>query len=68
MVRWPLAFPFCALDFWFLWQIVKLLVAHGPMVSPWRKCAGTAFRETVMVTNGFFAEPVRWQMVTFFGY
>ncbi|HEV2711883.1 MAG TPA: hypothetical protein VGU26_02210 [Gaiellaceae bacterium] len=31
---------------------------HGPIVSPWRRCAGTAFRDTVIVTNGFFCECV----------
>jgi len=37
---------------------------HGPIVSPWRRCAGTAFWLTVIVTDGFFVEPVRWQIVT----
>jgi hypothetical protein len=46
------------------------LVAHGqaPMVSPCARCAGTAFRETVIVTNGFVAECVWWQITTFSGY
>src|SRR5439155_1641023 len=38
---------------------------QAPIVSPWRRCAGTAFRLTVIVTNGFVLEPVWWQIVTF---
>ena len=64
----PLALPLCAFDFWFLWQMVKLWPAQGPMVSPWRRCARRAFRETLIVTAGFFCDPVRWQIVTFSGY
>jgi hypothetical protein len=40
---------------------------HGPVVSPWRRCAGTALSETVIVTKGFFFECVWWQSVTFCG-
>jgi hypothetical protein len=29
---------------------------HGPSVSLWRRWAGSAFRETVIVTKGFFLE------------
>lgn len=41
---------------------------HGPILSPWPRWAGRAFRETMIVTNGFFLECVRWQIVTFLGY
>jgi hypothetical protein len=41
---------------------------HGPIASPWPRWAGRAFRETMIVTNGFFLECVRWQIVTFLGY
>ena len=55
----PFAFPFeLGFDF--------EPAGQGPIVSPWRKCAGTAFWLTVIVTNGFVFEPVRWQIVTFF--
>jgi hypothetical protein len=37
---------------------------HAPIVSPWRRCAATALWPTVIVTNGFFAECVWWQIVT----
>jgi hypothetical protein len=33
-------------------------LGHGPIVSPWRRWAGSALRETVIVTNGFFCECV----------
>jgi hypothetical protein len=51
-------------------RVLTALVAHGhgPTVSPCARCAGTAFRETVIVTDGFVAECVRWQMTTFFSY
>ena len=51
-------------------RVSQPLVAHGhgPMVSPCSRCAGRAFRETVIVTNGFVAECVWWQIVTFSGY
>ena len=29
-------------------------VVHGPGVSPWRRCAGTALRLTLTDTCGFF--------------
>ena len=32
-----------------------------------RTCASTALALTVIVTNGFDFDPVRWQIVTFFG-
>ena len=32
---------------------------QGPIVSPCRRCAGTAFWLTVIVTNGLLFEPVR---------
>ena len=35
--------------------------------SPWRVCAGTAFRLTEISTQGLRSECVRWQRVTFFG-
>src|SRR5262245_77848 len=38
---------------------------QGPIVSPCLRCAGTACCDTVIVTNGFFAEWVWWQIVTF---
>jgi hypothetical protein len=38
---------------------------QAPIVSPWRRCAGTAFWLTVIVTNGFVFEPVWWQIVAF---
>jgi hypothetical protein len=52
----------------FLAFVLTDVVGHGPIVSPWRRCAGSALRETVIVTDGFFFECVRWQIVTFFGY
>jgi hypothetical protein len=36
-----------------------------PMMSPWARCAGTAFSDTSMKTHGLRLEPVRWQMPTF---
>jgi hypothetical protein len=44
------------------------VVEQGPIVSPWRRWAGRAFRETVIVTNGCFAECVWWQIVTLLAY
>jgi hypothetical protein len=41
-----------------------VVVGHGPIVSPWRMCAGSAELLTVIVTRGFFAECVWWQIVT----
>src|SRR6185437_2944447 len=40
-------------------------VEQGPTVSPCPRCAGSAFCETVIVTNGFVFEWVWWQIVTF---
>lgn len=57
-----LAFGFAGFDFDF--DLLFDPAGHGPIVSPWRRCAGTAFWLTVIVTDGFFAEPVRWQIVT----
>jgi hypothetical protein len=37
-------------------------------LSPWRRCAGTALELTVIVTPGFFAAFVRWQIVTLYWY
>jgi hypothetical protein len=36
-----------------------------PMMSPWARCAGTAFSDTSMKTQGLLLEPVRWQIPTF---
>ena len=36
-----------------------LLGGHGPRVSPWARCAGTAFWLTSSVTYGFLFDPVR---------
>ena len=38
---------------------VKVADWHGPRASPWRRWAGTARRETRIVTNGCFFECVR---------
>ena len=37
-------------------------------MSPCARCAGTACSETAIVTNGFVADRVWWQIVTFNGY
>ena len=37
---------------------VVVVVPHAPIVSPCAMCAGRAFTLTVIVTNGFDAEPV----------
>lgn len=37
-------------------------------MSPCARWAGTAFSLTVIVTVGFFFEPVWWQIVTFLPY
>ena len=37
-------------------------------MSPCARCAGTAFRETLIVTNGFVVECVWWQITTFSSY
>lgn len=44
-------FPFDAVAF-----LAFEPAGHGPSVSPWRRWAGSAFRETVIVTKGFFVE------------
>src|SRR5215212_8356858 len=49
----PLTFLVLALT-----QRVKVAPEHGPTVSPWRRCAFSAFCETRIVTNGFFLECV----------
>jgi len=41
-------------------------VGHGPSLSPRRRCAFTALPPTVIVTKRF--DPVRWHIVTFFGF
>ena len=42
-----------------------VVVPHAPIVSPCAACAGHALTLTVIVTDGFVAECVRWQIVTF---
>ena len=42
-----------------------VLVPHAPIVSPCAACAGQACTLIVIVTDGFVAEAVRWQIVTF---
>jgi hypothetical protein len=42
----------------------RLPYGQGPIVSPCAKCAGSACASTVIVTNGFVAEWVWWQIVT----
>jgi hypothetical protein len=37
---------------------VDATCGHGPTVSPWRMCAGSAFFATMIVTKGFFFECV----------
>ena len=37
---------------------VVVVVPHAAIVSPCARCAGSAFTLTVIVTNGFDAEPV----------
>ena len=41
-------------------------VGHRPSLSPRRKCPFTALPPTVIVTRRF--DPVRWHIVTFFGF
>jgi hypothetical protein len=41
---------------------------QAPIVSPCRMCAGTALELTVIVTIGFLAECVWWQIVTLYWY
>jgi hypothetical protein len=48
--------------------VVPVEPGHWPFTgrtSPWRMCAGTAFREMVISLYGRFFEPVRWQTWTF---
>jgi hypothetical protein len=51
------------------WRFILMIVAavHGPSASPWAKCARTAGAATVMATNGFVFDLVRWQIVTLAG-
>ena len=51
------------------WAFIALIfvVVHGPGRSPCLKCANSELAETVIVTNGFFFDPVRWQIVTLDG-
>lgn len=48
-------------------DVVVVAPGHPPggagMMSPWSACAGRALKSTVISTNGFVSEPVRWQMV-----
>lgn len=49
----------CDFDLPFVFDAVQ-----APIVSPCPRCAGSALWLTVIVTNGFFAECVWWQIVT----
>lgn len=48
-------------------DVVVVAPGHPPggagMMSPWSTCAGRALKSTVISTNGFVSDPVRWQMV-----
>jgi hypothetical protein len=72
LAAWPRATPLRAgaeaLTFWLFFACLRLFpcdavaflafepAGHGPSVSLWRRWAGSAFRETVIVTKGFFVE------------
>jgi hypothetical protein len=43
--------------------VLRLLLGHGPSLSPRRMCALTALLATLMLTS--FFEPVRWHITTF---
>ena len=43
---------------------VEVTTRHAPSLSPWRRWPLSAFGLTLIVTNGFFFDFVRWQMVT----
>jgi hypothetical protein len=56
---------------WPLPSVLRTCEGHVPpaatRMSPCRRCARSAFRETRILRYGFFFECVRWQIVTFFG-
>jgi hypothetical protein len=51
-----LAFLACFIRFACEAFVAFVAMGQGPTLSLWRKCAGSAFRETVIVTNGCFFE------------